>query len=165
MSSLIKYWVSRAAKFRADGHSVYSIASLEPQYKYVAMMTCRLYEREDTSHFYLSWVPLMFRVAEGSSFDWAKILSDSLTSQVTEYQAQKEDRKASSFFMSAYIMDAICFFDTVSLDELELDSSKRRAHTHLSFKIMGKQSCKFRIRNFQLGDGASAYHYFQSPTT
>jgi isocitrate dehydrogenase len=60
MSSLIKDWVSNIVKFRDDTHDIYSIASLEPQYKYVAMMTCRLYGKEDTSHFFLSWVPLMF---------------------------------------------------------------------------------------------------------
>jgi hypothetical protein len=108
-SSLIKYWVSNTAKFRTNIHGIYSIASLEPQYKYVAMMTCRLYGREDTSHFFIPWVPLMFQVVEGSSFDWAKIFSDSLTSRVTEYRVQKENRKASSFFMSAYIMDAVFF--------------------------------------------------------
>ena len=42
-SSLIKYWVSNTANFRTNIHGIYSIASLEPQYKYVAMMTCRLY--------------------------------------------------------------------------------------------------------------------------
>jgi hypothetical protein len=108
MSSLIKDWVSNTVKFRADTHDIYSIASLEPQYKYVAMMTYQLYGKEDTSHFFLSWVPLMFRVTEGGSFDWAKMLSDSLTSRVTEYREQKENGKASSFFMSTYIMDAIC---------------------------------------------------------
>jgi hypothetical protein len=60
MSSLIKDWVSHTAKFRANDKGVYSIASLKPHYKYVAMMTCRLYGRENTSHFYLAWVPLMF---------------------------------------------------------------------------------------------------------
>jgi hypothetical protein len=108
MSSLTRDWVSHTVKFRADSHGIYSIASLEPQYKYVAMMTCRLYEREDTSHFFLPWVPLMFRVTEGSSFDWVKMLSDSLTSWVTEYRAQKESGKASSFYMFAYIMDVVC---------------------------------------------------------
>jgi hypothetical protein len=97
------------AKFRADNHGIYSIASLEPQYKYVAMMTCKLYGREDTSHLFLPWVPLIFRVTEGCSFDWAKMLSDSLTSRVTKYRAQKESRKIASFFMSAYIMDTVCF--------------------------------------------------------
>ena len=40
MSGLIKDWVSRTAKFRANDQGIYSIASLELQYKYVAMMTC-----------------------------------------------------------------------------------------------------------------------------
>jgi hypothetical protein len=80
MSNLIKDWVSNTAKFRADTHDIYSIVSLESQYKYVAMMTCRLYGKEYTSHFFLPWVPLMFWVTEGSSFDWAKMISDSLTS-------------------------------------------------------------------------------------
>jgi hypothetical protein len=109
MSSLIRDWVSHPVKFRADSHGIYSIASLEPQFKYVAMMTCRLHGREDTSHFFLQWVPLIFRVVEGCSFNWVKMLSDSLTNQVTEYQVQKESGNFSSFFMSAYIMDVVCF--------------------------------------------------------
>jgi hypothetical protein len=108
MPGLIKDWVSRSTKFIANDQGIYSIASLEPQYKYVAMMTCRLFGREDTSHFYIAWVPLMFRVAEGCLFNWAKILSNSLANRVTEYQEQRESGRPSSFFMSTYIMDAIC---------------------------------------------------------
>jgi hypothetical protein len=108
ISSLIKDWVSNTTKFRADTHGIYSIASLEPQYRYVAMMTCQLYGKEDTSHFFLPWVPLMIRVAKGYSFNREKMLSDSLTNRVTEYREQKENGKASSFFMSAYIMDPLC---------------------------------------------------------
>jgi hypothetical protein len=37
------------------------------------------------------------------------MLSDSLTSRVTEYQAQKESGKFSLLFMSAYIMDVVFF--------------------------------------------------------
>ena len=54
MPGLIKDWVSRSAKFRANDQGIYSIASLEPQYMYVAMMTCRLFGKEDTSHFYIA---------------------------------------------------------------------------------------------------------------
>jgi hypothetical protein len=90
MSSLIRDWVSHPAKFRADSNGIY-------------------YGREDTSHFFLQWVPLIHQVAKGCSFDWVKMLSDSLTSRVTEYRVQKESRKTSSFFMSAYIMDVMCF--------------------------------------------------------
>jgi hypothetical protein len=124
MSSLIRDWVSHPAKFRADSHGIYSIASLEPQFKYVAMMTCRLYGREDTSHFFLQWVPLIYRVAEGCSFDWAKMLSDSLTSRVTEYRAQKESGKDFFIFYVCIHYGRRVFSNTISLNELELDSSR-----------------------------------------
>jgi hypothetical protein len=69
LSDLIKDWVSHPTKFRADNNGIYLVSSLEPQFKYVAMMTCRLYGREDTTHFFLQWVPLIYSVAKGSSFD------------------------------------------------------------------------------------------------
>jgi hypothetical protein len=109
MSGLIKDWGSHPTKFRVNSNGVYTISSLEPQFKYVALMTCRLYQREDTTHFFLQWVPLIHTVAEDCSFDWDKLLSDSLKSRVTEYRAQKESGKIASFFMFAYIMDAVCF--------------------------------------------------------
>jgi hypothetical protein len=109
LSDLIIEWVSHPAKFRVDTHGIYSISSLEPQFKYVAMMACRLYGKEDTTHFFLPWVPLIHTVDEGFSFDWAKLMSDSLTSRIIEYRAQKASGRASSFFMPAYIMDTICF--------------------------------------------------------
>jgi hypothetical protein len=83
MSSLIRDWVSHPANFRADSNGIYSIASLEPQFKYTTMMTCKLYGREDTSHFFLQWVPLIHQVTKGCFFDWAKMLSESLTSRIT----------------------------------------------------------------------------------
>jgi hypothetical protein len=73
------------------------------------MMTYRLYGKEYTTPFFLPWVPLIHTVIQGFSFNWAKLLSDSLTSLITEYQAQRESKKETSFFMSAYIMDAIFF--------------------------------------------------------
>jgi hypothetical protein len=73
------------------------------------MMTCRLYGREDTTHFFLQWVPLIHSVVEGCSFDWAKLLYNSLTSRVTKYRAQKESGNITSFFMSTYILDVVCF--------------------------------------------------------
>jgi hypothetical protein len=47
---------------------------------YIVMMAYRLYQKEDTTHFFLPWVPLIHTVVDGFSFDWAKLLSDSLAS-------------------------------------------------------------------------------------
>jgi hypothetical protein len=52
---------------------------------YIAMMMCRLYGKEDMAHLFLQWVPIMHTVAEGYSFDWARILSHSLVKEITTY--------------------------------------------------------------------------------
>jgi hypothetical protein len=117
MSILIRDWVSHPVKFRADSNGIYSIASLELQFKYVAMMTCRLYGKEDTTHFFLQWVTLIHSVTKGCSFDWDKMLSDSLTSRVTEYRAQRESGKIDSCWTTekgsesvVTMLKQLCFF-------------------------------------------------------
>jgi hypothetical protein len=85
LSDLIKDWVSHPTKFRVNTNGIYPISSLEPQFKYIVTMACRLYGKEDTIHFFLPWVSLIHTVVEGFSFDWAKLLSDSMTNRITEY--------------------------------------------------------------------------------
>jgi hypothetical protein len=73
---------------------------------YIAMMMCRLYGKEDTTHFFLQWVPIMHTVAEGYSFDWARILSNSLVKEITGYQSLKNAigcLKPSSFFCKSTV--------------------------------------------------------------
>jgi hypothetical protein len=86
---LIKDWCARPEKFIADTHGTYATTSLESHMMYVAMILCRLLGREKSAHFLLSWVPIMHEVAEDFSFNWAKMLSDSLAKEITEYQTSK----------------------------------------------------------------------------
>jgi hypothetical protein len=109
LSDLIKDWYSHPEKFRADSHGIYPVSALEPQIMYIAMMMCRLYGKENTTHFFLPWVPIIHSVAEGYSFDWEKILSDSLVQEIARYQSLRAKGKPTQFFMSAYIMDVVCF--------------------------------------------------------
>jgi hypothetical protein len=89
LPDLIKDWYSHPEKFRVDSHGVYAVATLEPHIMYIAMMMCRIYGKENTTHLFLQWVPIIYTVAEGYSFDWAKILSDNLVKEITEYQSLK----------------------------------------------------------------------------
>jgi hypothetical protein len=57
----------------------------------------------------------MHEVAEGFSFDWAKVLSDNLAKEIIEYQSLKAKGKLAPFYMLAYIMDAICFMTSFPL--------------------------------------------------
>jgi hypothetical protein len=109
LSDLIKDWCSCPETFRAKSHDTYSISSLEPQFMYIAMMMCRIYGKDNTTHFFLPWVSIIHSVVEGFSFDWAKIFLDNLASEISEYQTKKTKGQPTSFFVSAYIMETICF--------------------------------------------------------
>jgi hypothetical protein len=106
---MIRGWARSEAKFRADAHGIYASASLNEYMVYAAMMLCRLFERKDPCHFHADWTPFLEEVSEGRSFNWHKILSDNLTKEVVKYKEARLKGQPISFYMSAYIMDAIFF--------------------------------------------------------
>jgi hypothetical protein len=108
-ADMIRGWARDENKFRTDLHGIYATTSLNEYMVYVAMMLCRLFGRKDPCHFNADWTPFLEEVSEGRSFNWHKILSDNLTSEVMNYKAAKSKGQPMSFYMSAYIMDAICF--------------------------------------------------------
>jgi hypothetical protein len=108
-SDIIKEWARDKNKFRADAQGIYATASLNDYMRYLAMMLCRLYGKKDSNHFSAEWTPLLEEVSEGRSFNWHKILSDNITSEITKYQTARSKGQTVAFYMSAYIIDAICF--------------------------------------------------------
>jgi hypothetical protein len=106
---LIKGWWRCPSKFRADTHGIYATASLNEYMVYVAMMLCRLFGKKNPCHFPAEWVPFLEEASEGYSFNWDKILSDNIAKEVSDYRAARARGQPVAFYMSAYIMDAICF--------------------------------------------------------
>jgi len=63
-------------------------------------------------------VTLIEASIDGYIMDWATILSNNLTTQIYNYREKHNvlERMAPPFFMSAYVMDIICFsYDFPSL--------------------------------------------------
>jgi hypothetical protein len=106
---IIKSWWGHPEKFRADAHGMYATTLLDTHIIYVAMMLYILFGKKSPTHFSMAWVSIMHEVVEGYSFNWAKILSDKLAKEITEYELAKSKGKPSPFYMFTYIMDAICF--------------------------------------------------------
>lgn len=69
-------------------------------------------------HFSVEWVSVMHEVAEGFTFNWAKMLSDNLAKGIVEYKTAKSKGQPAPFYMSTYIMDAICFMTPFPLMDL-----------------------------------------------
>jgi hypothetical protein len=51
----------------------------------------------------------MNEVAEGYTFNWDKMLSDNLAKEIIDYKTIKSKVHPYTFYMSAYVMDVICF--------------------------------------------------------
>jgi hypothetical protein len=76
---------------------------------YVAMIICHLFGKNNPTNFVFEWVAIMNEVAKGYTFNWAKMLSDNLAKEIVDYKSTKSKGKSATFYMSAYVIDAICF--------------------------------------------------------
>jgi hypothetical protein len=112
---IIKTWWGHPKKFRADAHGMYSMTSLDAHMLYIAMMLYRLLGKNNPAYLSVEWVAIMNEVAEGYTFNWAKMLYDNLAKEIAKYQSSKSKGKPTPFYMSTYIMDAICFITPVPL--------------------------------------------------
>jgi hypothetical protein len=115
LSDLIKDWVLHPTKFRANTNGIYSISSLVPQFMYIEMMVCRLYGKEDTSHFFLPWVPLIHIVV---LFGLGQIVirqSGQSNYRISSTQGEWE----SIFIIHVYYL----LHDTFPINEMELESN------------------------------------------
>ena len=81
--------------------------SLDTHMLYVAMMLCCPFEKNSSTHFSVEWVAIMNEVAEGYTFNWAKMLSNNLTKEIVDYKTSKSKGKLAPFYMSTYVMDVI----------------------------------------------------------
>jgi hypothetical protein len=106
---IVKTWWGNPSKFKTDTHGIYSTTSCDAHILYIAMMLCRMFGKKNHAHFTIEWVPIIHEVVEGYTFDWGKMFSDNLAKKIGEYKAQKSKGEHAPFYMSTYIMDAICF--------------------------------------------------------
>jgi hypothetical protein len=106
---MIKAWARDPNKFTANEHRIYVTASLNEYMVYLGMMLCRLFGRKDHFHFNADWTPFLEEVSEGRSFNWHKILSNNIASEVINYKTARAKGQSVAFYMLAYIIDVIFF--------------------------------------------------------
>jgi hypothetical protein len=105
---LIREWWRCPSKFMADTHGIYATTSLNEYMVYVAIMLCRLFGKKNPYHFLAEWVLFLEEASKGYTFNWTKIFSDNLAQEVSNYRVAKYEVQPVAFYMSAFIMDALC---------------------------------------------------------
>jgi len=121
------------------------------------MILCRLFGRKIPTHFLAEWVSIMHEVVEGFTFNWDKILSDNLTKEIAEYQMENSKGQPASFYMSAYVMDAICYMTPFPLINWSWNSTCAKPihfyHSKLweeKVKDFFYEICHYVVRRVQL---------------
>jgi hypothetical protein len=137
---IIRTWWGQPEKFRTDTHGVYATMSFDVHMVYVAMMICRLFGKKIPTHFLVEWVFVMNEVAEGYTFNWAKMLSDNLAKGIFDYKTTKSKGKPTHFYIFSYVMDAICFMTPFPLMNWSWTPASARAHPFLSLQVVGGES-------------------------
>jgi len=65
---------------------MYAIASLANPYNYATIMLCRLYGLPNNTKFSIEWIPLIDAFFNSHIMIWHSILSNKLSTTITEYR-------------------------------------------------------------------------------
>ena len=111
LSNTTKEWSKRDEPLKKDKNGMYSTGSLTSPYCFAVAMLCRLFGKPDINKFPSEWLPLIDAATNSEVIDWAKILSDTLYTAILYYHSKRSfsQRFYPPFYMSAYIMDSICY--------------------------------------------------------
>jgi len=105
--NIIRTWWGHLEKFRTDAHGTYVTMSLDAHMVYATMILCHLFGKNIPTHFTVEWVSIRNEVAEGYTFNWAKMLLNNLANEIIDYKTLKSKGKPAPFDMWTYVMDVI----------------------------------------------------------
>lgn len=113
----MREWRRDPNKQKQEERGMYSLASIVGPFSNIVAMICCLYGYPNTQKLSEEWVPLIGDASDDYIMDWENILSKNLSTQVRNHRQKCNVTKIISppSFMSAYIMDAILFYDFPSI--------------------------------------------------
>lgn len=108
LATVIKKWWCYEEDFTENNGRLCPVQYFRYPFRLVAAMLCRLYGEENCHQFKREWTPLVHRLTEkGQVFNWAHILSVNLLNTI-KIVKEASGRKNPGFYMSAFLVDAVC---------------------------------------------------------
>lgn len=109
---VMQNWRSSSNNFRWEKIGMYTIAPLSAPYNFAATMLCWLLRKVDATKFSIEKFPLIDEIVNATILNWSAIFSNNLAMSISEYRHNItiSTQVIPPFYMSAYVMDAICFF-------------------------------------------------------
>lgn len=107
-NKILKGWETLGNTFRVASQEGYKASKFLKHIQILNALMCQLYGERDTIVLWIYWVPIMVEIVNrGPIFNWGAIISSTLN-QATKKIVIIDDKQEAYFFMSSYIMDALC---------------------------------------------------------
>ena len=93
--------------FRTIPLGEYDTSTLHAPYRFIVLMLNKIFGRENGKSFKIGWIPIIFFVAtQGTIFNWASIVSNSLSACISAALGGVSQKK-SEFYMGSFLIDCI----------------------------------------------------------
>ena len=87
----------------------YETSTLHTPYRFIALMLNRIFRRENGKSFKIGWVPvILFDATQGTIFNWANIVSNSLSSCISVALGGVSQKKT-KFYMCSILIECILY--------------------------------------------------------
>ena len=111
--------------FRTRPSREYETSTLHAPYRFIALMLNIIFGKANGKIFKMGWIPVIYFVAtQGTIFNWANIVSNSLSSCISQTLGGVSQKKY-EFYMSSILID--CILCTQSFPALKFHWDKDRA--------------------------------------
>jgi hypothetical protein len=109
---LMEDWYNDELRHVKKGERYIPTQYLKEPYRLLNTMICRLYGEETNTHFWMEWFPMDYTMVKtGQVFNWENILAFNIFNRAKEAPGMKKP----GFYMSSYLIDAICSLPFISL--------------------------------------------------
>lgn len=104
----IKFWYRDEEDFKERPNKLYPAGHLKYAFLLLTTLLSRLYGETNSTHFKEEWVPLVAEIIQlWKFFNWVSILFVNLIKEIWKERDSSEGQHV-PFFMSAYLVDALC---------------------------------------------------------
>ena len=133
MVETVKKMMIAGKNFRPRPSGEYETSTLCTPYRFIALMLNKFFGRDNGKSFKMGLIPVIYFVAtQGTIFNWASIVSNSLSTCISAALGGVSQKK-SKFYMSSILID--CILCTWPFPAFKCHWDKDRAPVYAAYKI------------------------------
>ena len=130
---MVKRMMIPRKNFRTRPSEEYDTSTLRAPYRFIALMLNRIFGKANGKSFKIGWIPIIFFVAtQGTIFNWASIVSNSLSACISAALGGVSQNK-SKFHISSILID--CILCTQPFPALKCNWEKDQTPVYTAYKF------------------------------